>query len=195
MKPDLTFVCPLSRDDLSGTASLRHCPQCDLDIPDMSSLTEHEARRVLAALTCGRERSADLHFCSAYRLDADGDAVFFDPQREQAHALGTLGLLDSTPRVLLAIAAMSTLGLTAHLEVFERYLAPAWEGHPVFVLDEDGPRLEPERAEGFTDAVDSSEDAWLTLNLAAWRRDIADALFPPTETSPPMEHTYEEMGW
>jgi hypothetical protein len=162
-----------------GSGSLRHCPQCDLDVPDMSALTAAEARRVLDALRCAYERSEDLHFCSSYPLDDDGHAVFFDPaQLPSTPGLDLSGLVDTTPKLLIAMAALSTLGLTAHIEVFERYLSPAWQGHPVFVLDEDGPRLEPERVDAFTDAVDASEDAWLTLNLAAWRRDLVDALSP-----------------
>ncbi len=185
MKPDLSFVCPLTRGDFTGSGSLRHCPQCDLGIPDMSALTADEARRVLDALACGLERSGDLHFCSSYFVDADGDAVFFDPaDATTRRGIDLSGLVDTTPKLLLAIAAMSALGLTAQLEVFERILAPAWQGHHVFVLDEDGPRFEPERADAFTGAVDASEDAWLTLNLAAWRRDLFDATSPKPKFTP-----------
>ena len=178
MKPGLTFVCPLSRDDLIGSGALRHCPQCDLDIPDMSTLTADEARRVLDALRCAHELSQDLHFCSSYEVDASGHAVFFDPQSLDAPGVDLSPLLDSTPRLLLAVAALSALGVTAQLQVFQRFLAPAWEGHPVFVLDEDGPRLEPERVDAFTGAVDASEDAWLTLNLATWRRALVGGIAP-----------------
>ena len=178
MKPELAFVCPLTRDDLLGSGALRHCPECNLNIPDMSALTADEARRVLDALRCAHERSQDLHFCSSYQLDARGDAIFLDPKVLDALNVDLSHLFDTTPRLLLAIAVMSALGVTAHLEIFHRYVAPAWEGHPVFVLDEEGPRLEPERAHAFAGAVDASEDAWLTLNLAAWRRGIAGIMAP-----------------
>jgi hypothetical protein len=192
VKPDLSFVCPLTRDDFTGTGSLRHCPQCDLDIPDMSALTAAEARRVLDALACGLERSEDLHFCASYKVDGGGHAAFFDPPTRAAGHLDLSSLVDTTPKLLLAIAAIGTLGLSAQAAVFERILAPAWQGHPVFVLDEDGPRLEPERVDAFIGAVDASEDAWLTLNLAAWRRDLVDALSPRPEPAP--EH-HELAGW
>ncbi len=192
MKPQFSFVCPLSRDDLIGDGTLRHCPQCDLDIPDMSALTADEARRVRDALRCAHELSRDLHFCSSYGLDQDGHAHFFDPA--EAKDLDAFGLVDTTPRLLLAIAAMSTFGFTAQLEVFERYLSPAWEGHPVFVLDEDGPRLEPERANAFIAAVDASEDAWLTINFATWRRELLNTLFPPEVVFEKANTDYESRG-
>ena len=180
MKPDFAFTCPLTRADLIGEGAIQHCPQCDLDVPDMSALTRAEAERVLGALRCAHELSADLHFCSSYELNADGDAVFFEPGDAPAGMFDMSNLVDTTPKLLLAIAAISALGLTAQLHVFQNILAPAWEGHPVLVLDADGPRLEPERAEAFSHAVDASEDAWLTINIAAWRQGAVRVLFPTT---------------
>ena len=189
MKPNLSFVCPIERNDFIGEGALQHCPHCNIDVPDMSALTRSEAKRVFDALRCGHELSADLHFCSSYAVDSDDEAIFLDPADIPEPLIDMSNLVDTTPKLLLAIAALSTLGLTAQLHVFQHILAPAWEGHPVFVLDEEGPRFEPERADAFTAAIDASEDAWLTLNLAAWRR----ALSPP----PPKTHDegMEIGGW
>ena len=186
MSTPLSFICPMKRADLQELGALKHCPQCNLDIPDMSALTLEEEERVRSAIQCAREQSDDLHFCSSYQVDEQGEAVFLSHENPPGPLAN---LVDTTPKLLLAIAAVSALGLTAQLHVFQHILAPAWEGHPVFVLDEEGPRFEPERADAFTAAIDASEDAWLTLNLAAWRR----ALSPP----PPKTHDegMEIGGW
>lgn len=176
MKPALTFVCPLTRDDFVGEGTLQHCPQCNLDIPDMTALTEDEARRVLDAFACGMEHSPDLKMCSSYSVDAHGDSVHFAPEKLDTPGIDLSLLVDSTPKLLLAVAALSALGLTAQIHVFNNILTPLWQGHEVFVLDEDGPRFVPDRADAFAGAVDASEDAWLTFNLAIWRRDAINAL-------------------
>ena len=186
MKSPLSFVCPLTRSDLEGLATMKHCPQCDFDIPNISGLTPTEARRVLAALACAQELSADLRVCGAVAHDADGHAQYVRPEDlPEDLPPEVASLFDDRATFLLALSAVTALGFSLGSVFISSIFAPKDPDMAVFVLDEDGPRFAPERAEAHADALDAAQDAWVTINLANIRADLLGATRPePARTEP-----------
>ncbi len=185
MKSPLSFVCPLTRADLEGLATMKHCPQCGFDIPNISSLTASEAHRVLAALACGQELSPDLRVCGAVAYGADGTAKFIDPaELPEDLPPEVASLFDDRATFLLALSAVTALGFSLGSLLISSIFAPDDPDMAVFVLDADGPRFSPERAHAHADALDASQDAWVTINLANIRADLLGATRPEPNPVP-----------
>ena len=181
MKLDLDFVCPLTRSDMEGLATMGHCPQCDLDIPELSNLTAAEAQRVLTALECAHELGANLHFCGAFAQGADGHTEFVDPQNIPEDLPPEIAsLFDERATFLLALSAVAALGFSLNSVLISTIYSPITHGADVFVLDGDGPRFLPKQAEADADALDAAQDAWVTINLANIRADLSSIFAPET---------------
>ncbi len=179
MKIDLDFTCPLTRSDMEGIATMGHCPQCDLDIPELSNLTHAEAKRVLSAVECAQDMSDNLHFCSAYAQGEDGDVHFVDPNAlPEDLPPEVASLFDDRATFLLALSAVAALGFSLNSVLISQVYAPVASGADVFTLDSSGPRFTPAQAERDADALDAGHDAWVTINLANIRADLSSVFSP-----------------
>ena len=125
MNLDLDFVCPLTRSDMEGLATMGHCPQCDLDIPELSNLTADEAQRVFSALECAHELGANLHFCGAFTQGTDGHTEFVNPQALPADLPPEVAsLFDEHATFLLALSyALKTTATRTLVLTLARTLA------------------------------------------------------------------------
>lgn len=181
MKLDLDFVCPLTRSDMEGLATMGHCPSCDLDIPELSNLTAAEAQRVFSALECAHELGANVHFCGAFTQGTDGHTEFVNPQAlPEDLPPEVASLFDERATFLLALSAVAALGFSLNSVLISNVYSPVADGADVFVLDADGPRFVPTQAEADADALDAAHDAWVTINLANIRADLSSVFAPQT---------------
>ncbi len=64
----LSYHCPKTFEELSGCGATRHCSQCQKQVTDLSSLTQEQALRFLAA--------APSKTCVHYKASANGKVLF-----------------------------------------------------------------------------------------------------------------------
>ncbi|MEO0604046.1 MAG: hypothetical protein AAF211_21595 [Myxococcota bacterium] len=121
MDPKLVAIqdpCHAAWDEMSGTAQVRHCAQCRLDVHDLSAMTEGEAEALLAD---------DVSRCIRYTVGVDGRIehrpVRSGLARRVATALTGLGLVVGSPAMASTQLSDETVSaLTQHVREWVDWL-------------------------------------------------------------------------